>query len=564
MKLLLTGLFQVYYLQRTEGLDVKKRHIFWIILLSLVIGFYLFQNTNDSVSDSENSTPNIFVFCSEGSPRFLNPQVASDGTSFDAISDVYDGLVEFKRGTSIIQPNLAKSWKISKDGLQYTFYLRQDVSFHTTKNFTPTRKMNADDVLFSFKRFFDKSHPFHKVSGGNYMYFFAMGLDKVLKDVVKINNSTVRFDLKEVSATFLVSLAMQFPVVLSKEYGDQLIQQKRKGDIDHIPVGTGPFILTDYKKDSLIRYKTNKKYFKAPSSLSGMVFSITPDASVRFQKLKREECHLMSFPSPSDYEAIANHEKLKLIKSEVYNVAYLGMNVKKTPLDNKFIRQAIHHALNRSLYVKAIYLGNAQIAKGPIPPRMWSYNKNIKVYEYDVKKAKELLKKAGYEKGFDIDLWVLPVSRPYNPDGKKMGELMKEDLAQVGINVHLVNYDWVTYLQKTQKAEHALVQMGWTSDNGDPDNFLGTLLSCTSLTSGTNLAQWCNKPFSQLVKKASQTLNQKEREELYKKAQEIFAEESPWVPLVHTYGFRGSNKKVQGYILAPHGSESFYGVTLSR
>ena len=546
-----------------QEVDVKKRYILVIVLLSTIsiISFYLFQN--DHPSSAKSSVSDIFIFCSEGSPRFFNPQVASDGTSFDATNDIYNGLVEFKRGTSIINPSLAKLWKISKSGLQYTFYLRQDVSFHTIENFTPTRNFNADDVVFSFRRFFDQSHPFHKVSGGNYMYFSAMGLDKILKDVVKVDDYTVRFDLNEISATFLVSLAMQFAAVLSKEYGDQLIRQNRLDDIDHIPVGTGPFILTDYRQDSLIRYKTNKKYFKTPSALSGMIFSITPDASVRFQKLKRQECHLMSFPSPSDYEAIKNHEKLKLINGEVYNVAYLGMNVKKPPLDNKLVRQAIRHALNRSVYLKAIYLGNAQLAKGPIPPLMWSYNNNIKDYQYDVEKSKSLLKKAGYEKGFDIDLWVLPVSRPYNPDGKKMAELMKEDLNQVGINANLINYDWVTYLKKTEQAEHSLVQMGWTSDNGDPDNFLGTLLSCTSLSSGTNLSRWCNKPFSELVKKAAQTLDQDKRSKLYKKAQEIFAEESPWVPLVHTYGFRGASKKVEGYILAPQGSESFYGVTLS-
>ena len=533
------------------------------IISIFLIGSFIFLQKKDS-SSSESKKSDIFVFCSEGSPRFFNPQVASDGTSFDATNDVYSRLVSFKRGTSIIEPDLAKSWEVSEDGLQYTFHLRKNVSFHTTKNFTPTRFANADDVVFSFKRFFEKSHPFHRVSGGNYMYFSAMGLDKVLKDVIKIDDSTVRFDLKEVSATFLVSLSMQFPVILSKEYGDQLIQQGRKEDLDQIPVGTGPFILTNYKQDSLIRYKTNMKYFKKPSSLKGMIFSITPDASVRFQKLKKEECHFMSFPAPSDYEIISQHEKLKLIKDPVYNVSYLGMNVTKPPLNNKLVRQAIRHALHRSLYLKAIYLGHAQLSKGTIPPRMWSYNKKVRDYEYSITKAKELLRRAGYEKGFTTDLWVLPVSRPYNPDGKKMAELMKEDLSQVGIKVKLVNYDWVTYLKKTEKGEHSLVQMGWTSDNGDPDNFLGTLLSCQSVSSGTNLAKWCHKPFSDLISKASKTLDQKKRSKFYQQAQEIFSEESPWVPLAHTYGFRGANKKVQGYILAPHGSESFYGVTLSQ
>lgn len=505
----------------------------------------------------------IFVYCSEGSPRFLNPQLATDGTSLDALHDVYDGLVEFKRGTSTVIPALATSWEMSKDGLQYTFKLRKGVSFHTTKEFTPTREFNANDVIFSFERALHKNHPYHKVSGGNYMYFSAMGFSSLIKRVVKVDDYTVRFELNEKSATFLFNLAMSFASILSKEYADQALKNKKPEMIDQKPVGTGPFIMTDYKKDNLIRYKTNKKYFKTPSSLEGMIFSITPDSAVRLQKLKREECHFISFPLPSDYETIANHEKLKLIKRKgVLNLAYLAMNVNKPPLDKLEVRQAIRYALNRDLYVQAIYLGNARTAKAPLPSTMWSYHSGIKDYKYDVEKAKALLKKAGFEDGFEIDLWTLPVARPYNPDGQQMGELMKEDLEKVGIKVRLVTYDWSTYLRKSEAGEHALIQIGWTSDNGDPDNFLSTLLGCRGIKSGTNLARWCHAEYDQLTQNGLKVLSKRERTRLYKKAQTVFAKESPWVPLVSAHGIRGANKKVKGYILAPLGSESFYGVSL--
>ncbi len=522
-----------------------------LILFLFVFSFW--------VQADENS---IFVYCSEASPRFFNPQLATDGASLDATSDVYDGLVQFKRGSSSVEPALAVSWKASANGLSYTFKLRKGVSWHTTKEFTPRREFNADDVIFTFGRALNKNHPYHKISGGNYMYYTSMGLDSLVKKVVKVDDYTVRFELTSQNAAFLAILAMDFASILSKEYADQALKNKTPEMMDHKPVGTGPFVFMEYKKDSLIRYKTNKKYFRKPSVLEGVVFSITPDASVRLQKLKREECHLISFPLPSDYEAIKKHKKLKLIQEDVFNVGYLAMNVEKPPLDKVEVRQAVRHALNRSLYIQAIYLGNAKPAKGPLPPQMWSYHKGIKDYEYNVSKAKELLKKAGFEKGFEIDLWYLPVVRPYNPDGQKMGELMKEDLEKVGIQVKLVSYDWVTYLKKSEAGEHALIQIGWTSDNGDPDNFLGTLLGCQSVKSGTNLARWCHKEYNQLVTQGVQSVGQKKRSRLYKKAQNIFAKESPWAPLVHTYGFRGANKKVKGYILAPVGTESFYGVSL--
>ena len=503
-----------------------------------------------------------FVYCSEGSPSNFNPQIASDGTTFDATKDIYDSLLEFKRGSSDIRPALARSWKVSKDGLQYTFQLRKDVSFHETSYFKPTRMMNADDVVFSFKRALDKKHPYHSLSGVNYQYFSAMGLTELVKDIVKEDKWTVRFDLNKKSSIFLISLAMQFTAVLSKEYADYLMNKKTPARIDYEPIGTGPFIFSSYEKDSLIRYKANDKYFKKPPALKRVIFSITPDPSTRFQKLKRGECHLISFPSPTHYKAIEKHKKLKLIQAEVYNMAYLGMNVEKKPLDDVKVRKAVRYALNRPLYIKAIYLGRAKTLKNPIPPAMWSYNNNTPDYEYNIKKAKQLLKSAGYEKGFEIDLWTLPVSRPYNPAGKKMGELMQADLARVGIKVQLKTYDWTTYLNKVENGEHALAQLGWTSDNGDPDNFLGTLLGCSAIKSGTNISRWCHTPYDKLIKEAAETLDKTKRAKLYQRAQVIFSEQSPFAPLVHTYGYRGASRAVRGYILAPFGAESFYGVSL--
>lgn len=123
----------------------------------------------------------ILVYCSEGSPEGFNPQLYTAGTTFDASSrQVYNRLVEFERGTTDIVPALAESWEISDDGLQYTFHLRKGAKFHTTNYFTPTREFNADDVLFSFNRQWDKEHPYHSVSGGTYEYFNAMGMPDLI------------------------------------------------------------------------------------------------------------------------------------------------------------------------------------------------------------------------------------------------------------------------------------------------------------------------------------------------------------------------------------------------
>lgn len=513
---------------------------------------------------SQYAAAKTFVYCSEASPSKFNPQVVTDGSSFNNTEHIYDTLVRFKIGDTVIVPSLAESWKISDDGLVYTFKLRKGVPFHKTKYFTPTRNMNADDVLFSFNRQREASHPYHKVNGGSYEYFSGMAMNKIIKDIKKIDDHTVQFTLNKPEAPFLANLGMQFTAILSKEYGDQLMKAKKPEKIDHLPVGTGPFVFRKYVKDQAVHYNANKKYFAGAPKISKLIFSITEDASVRFQKMKTGECHLATYPSPSDIEKMKTHPKLKVLSQAGLNVGYLAMNSLQKPFDNKDVRQAVNYALNRSSYIKAIYFGNAEVAKNPIPPTIWSYNKGVQDYKYNPVKAKELLKKAGYPDGFSTELWTLPVARPYNPNGKKMGELMQADLAKVGIKVKLVTYDWGTYLTKAKEKKHGMIQFGWTGDNGDPDNFLNTLLGCSAVKDGSNYANWCYKPFDDLIQKAKRVTSVQERSSFYSQAQEIFKKEAPWVTLAHSTVYKVLNKNVIGYKVHPFGADLFHTVDLKK
>lgn len=504
-----------------------------------------------------------FVYCSEASPKIFNPQLATDGATFNASSrTIYNRLVEFDGETTRVVPSLAKSWKVAKNALEYTFYLRKDVPFHTTNYFKPTRNFTADDVLFSFNRMRLKNHPYHSVNGGTYKYFAGMDMGSLIKDLVKIDDYTVKFVLTRPEAPFIANMAMDFASILSQEYATQLIDKKQKEMIDIIPVGTGPFVFNKYIKDSLIRYSAHPRYFKGVAKLEKLVFAITPDANVRTQKLKAGECHFIAEPSPIDIAELKKLKNLKVTEQAGLNIGYLAFNTQKKPFDNPLVRQAINHALNRDLYIEAIYLGHAKKAKNPIPPTMWSYNTKGREYKYNPQRARELLKQAGYASGFETDLWTLPVSRPYNPNGKKMGEMMQADLAKIGVKVNLVTYKWGEYLKRGSSGEHSLIQLGWTGDNGDPDNFLYVLLGCAGIEAGSNYARWCNKKFQSLIDRAKVSAEQSVREKLYKQAQNIFKREAPWVTLVHSTVFKAMSEKVQGYQQSPFGSESFYNVDL--
>lgn len=507
---------------------------------------------------SGNALAKPLIYCSEGSPSSFNPQLFTDGTSSNASSyTIYNRLVEFDIGSTKVVPALAEKYEVSKDKLTYTFTLRPGVKFHTTSYFTPTRDLNADDVLFSIERQMKKDHPFHAVGGGNYEYFDGMEMGKIIKEVKAINPMKVQITLAKPNAPFLANMAMSFMSILSKEYADKLTSLNKKENIDKEPIGTGPFVFSSYVKDNSLKLNKHEKYWGKRGNVDKLIFAITPDASVRAQKLKVGECQFVAEPNPADISELKKNAKVQIMESAGLNVGYLAMNVTKKPFDNVNVRQAVHHALNRKSYIDAVYMGQATIAKNPIPPTIWSYNNGTKDYEYDVKKAQELMKKAGLEKGFETEMWTLPVSRPYNPNGKKMGELMQADLAKIGIRVKLLTFDWPTYLKKSKEGNHQLIQFGWTGDNGDPDNFMGTLLSCDAVNDGSNYARFCDKEFDKLILEAREATDLKTRTKLYMKAQEVFKARAPWVTIAHSIQFRAMSKSVKGYKLDPLGHDIF-------
>ena len=384
-----------------------------------------------------------------------------------------------------------------------------------------------------------------------------MGMDQIITEIKRIDDYKVQFILAKAEAPFLANLAMDFASILSAEYADFLKKKSTPEKIDFEPVGTGPFVFKRYVKDQVVRYTANKSYFKGKPKLDKLVFSINQDSSVRFQKLKTGECSFITEPAPQDIAAMKADKNIKVIEKPGLNVGYLGFNVEKPPFNNTKVRQAINHALNKKAYIDAIYLGNATVAKNPLPPTIWSYNKKTKDYPYDPKKAKTLLKEAGFPDGFKAELWTLPVARPYIPNGKKMGEMMQADLNKIGIKVTLISYDWPMYLSKSKNGEHQMLQMGWTGDNGDPDNFLNVLLGCSAVEAGANRARWCHKPFEALIQKAKTLKTKEERTKLYQEAQLIFKKQAPWVTLAHSTVYRAMRSNVEGYKIDPFGGDYF-------
>lgn len=505
------------------------------------------------------------VYCSEASPAGFDPSQYTSGTDFDASAEtVFNRLTQFKRGGTEVEPGLATRWEVSKDGLAYTFHLRDGVKFHSTEYFTPTRDFNADDVLFTFQRLLDANHPFRQAYPSESPYFTDMGLNTTIKSVEKLDEHSVRFNLNNVDAAFVQNLAMSFASVQSAEYAAQLLKDGKAADINQKPIGTGPFVFKRYQKDSQIRYVANKDYWKPEDvKLDSLVFAITPDAASRLQKLKAGECQVSGYPRPSDIEVMKQDPNLRVLQQAGFNLGFLAYNVTHPPLDQLKVRQALDMAIDKPAIIQAVYQSAGQLAQNALPPAQWSYDPSIKDAPHDPAKARALLKEAGVAPGTTINLWAMTVQRASNPNARMSAQMIQQDWAKVGITANIVSYEWGEYIKRAKNGEHDVMIYGWTGDNGDPDNWLGVLYSCAAVK-GSNYAKWCNPQYDQLVQKAKLSSDRDERLKWYQQAQKILKDQVPITPIANSTVFQPLRKEVQDFKISPFGLTPFYGVSLNK
>jgi dipeptide transport system substrate-binding protein len=500
------------------------------------------------------------VYCSEASPANFDPGTTTGGNDFDASSrTIYSRLVEFKHGGTEIEPGLADSWDISADGLTYTFHLHPGVKFQTTDYFKPTRDLNADDVIFSFTRQQDDKSPwFTYLPNLSYDYYQGMDMPKFIKGWEKVDDLTVKLTLNEPNAPMLANLGMDFASIMSKEYADQLQASGNLADFASKPVGTGPFQFVDYQLDSVIRYSAFPDFYKGKEKIDDLIFAITPDATTRMQKIAAGECDIMPYPNPADVPALKANADLVVLDQAGLNIGYMSYNVTQPPFDKPEVRHALNAAIDRDALIKALFQEAGAIpADNLIPPTMWSWNKDVKADAYDPEAAKKVLADAGVT---TIDLWASDRVRPYNPNFARAAELIQADWAKVGVTATITTEEWTKYREDGKKKDRpGAFQIGWSGDNGDPDNFFATLFSCSAI-GVSNYSSWCNEDFEALIQKAKTTSDMAERTKLYEDAQVIFAKEAPAFLLAHSQVYAVTRKGVTGFMMDPLGLHRFDGV----
>lgn len=509
-----------------------KKKIIALVAAAMMLSVSLLAgcgSTNgDSSKKEESSKPKTLIYARGADSTGLDPAFVSDGESGKVIANVYEGLVKYKNSSTEIEPALAESWTISDDGKEYVFNLRKDVKFHDGTSF------NADAVVFSVCR----QLPPNRTSDMPYASFTFGPVEKV----EKVDEYKVKFVLSQPSTPFLANLAMVMAAPIASPSGENLMNN---------PIGTGPFKFVKWDKGQAITLEKNDEYWGDKAKVDKLIFKITKENSVRASELIAGSVDIIDGVDPNDVKQLEDN-KLNVLQEEGMNINYMAFNCSRAPFDDPKLREALSHAINREELVKYLYQGYSELANSQLPKFIPGYNPDVNPYEYDVEKAKQLLKEIGKE---DLEVKIITYSnpRPYNPVGQKLAESVQNYLGKVGIKATIDVYPWKEYKQKASQGEGDILFFGWIGDNGDADNFL-SLLDSKEIGSSLNSAMYANLEIDELLAKARELQSGEERNNVYKKIQEILAKDAPWLPISHATDMAATSSKVKNFMLHPTGT----------
>jgi oligopeptide transport system substrate-binding protein len=474
----------------------------------------------------------------------LDPAVGYDWVNWSMIKSIFSRLLDYKPGTTELTPSLAESYEISKDGLTYTFNLRKGVKFHNG------RELIADDVKYSIERTNDPKTEspgagFYDMIAG--MGAYKKGKAKEVKGITVLGKHSIKFTLERRDATFLHVMALNFSSVVPKE-----AVEKSGKDFGRRPVGSGAFLVADWKLGQQLIFKKNPNYFvPGVPKLDQITFQVGLEPMTAILKLEKGEADVAGdgIP-PAKFLEMRNNPKYAglIIEGGQLQTGYITLNVQMKPFDDPRVRQAINMAINKERIVKIIN-NRAVPATQPLPPSMPGHDKSFTGYAYDPAKAKELLKNAGLEKGFKTTLYVFNVDP--NP---RIAQAIQQDLKEVGIEVALKSLAQANVIAAGGKPKTAPMiwsgGMAWIADFPDPSNFYGPILGCAGATpGGWNWSWYCNKELDKRAAAAdamSDPAKSAERAQAWRTVFTDIMKDAPWVPIFHEQRFTLRSKRLGG------------------
>jgi peptide/nickel transport system substrate-binding protein len=524
-------------------------------------------------TDGGEASGGTLVFASSADPVVLDGALVSDGESLRAIDQMFEGLVTLSLGGTEIEPALATEWEASEDGLQWTFQLREGVTFHDGEPF------NAEAVCFNFDRWYNFSGPLQNPSASYYWQTVFGGFAEpeegspetsLYESCEATGESEVVLNLTKASTSFLGALALtNFTIASPKaleEFGaDEGTVDEETGfrptgtyGTEH-PVGTGPFKFESWTRGDRLVMVKNEDYWGEPAKIDELIFRPISDNAARLQALQAGEIQGYDLVEPQDIPTIEGDDNLQILDRPAFNVGYVGINQKNAPLEKLEVRQAIAHALNRQEVVDNFYAGRGEVAHQFMPPELFGYADEVTEYEYDPERAQELLQEAGVETPLELTFcYPTDVSRPYMPDPPRNFEAFAASMNAAGFKITPRAAPWSPdYLGLVDEGNCPLYLLGWTGDYADPDNFVGTFFQSAQPAWGFE-----NQELFDKLDEAEAETDEDTRIELYQEANQMIADFVPGVPYVHTKPALAFAACVEGYEPSPVSLEPFSIVSL--
>jgi peptide/nickel transport system substrate-binding protein len=480
--------------------------------------------------------PGVLIVGQIAEPKALDPAAVTAVNDFRILMNVYDGLVRYKDGTLEVEPALATDWTISEDGTEYTFNLREGVSFHDGSPF------NAEAVKFNFERMLNEDHPYHDTGPFPLAFFFS-----AVETIEVVDDLTVKFTLNAPYAPFLSNLAYPTGLIVSPAAVEQ-----HGSDFGRNPSGTGPFTFAEWRSNEAVVIEGNPDYWGGAPDLQAVVFRPITDANTRTAEMLAGGIDLMVEVPPVALSEFQGAE-YTVHEQAGPHVWFLILNAKEGPFADKLVRQAANYAVNKTALVDDVLEGTAAVAAGPTPPAFaWAYNEDLEPYPYDPDKARALLAEAGAE-GAELTFFVTEGGSGML-DPIAMGTAIQADLEAVGFDVTIETYEWNTFLGEVNpglagKADMA--EMAWMTNDPDTLPFLALRTDAWPEAGGFNSGYYSNPKVDELLEAARVATDQDERARLYKEMQAIVQEDAPWVFVANWKQNAVTSERVEGFSLQP-------------
>ncbi len=479
----------------------------------------------------------------------LDPSHATDGLSLNTTNEVMQGIVTFKPGSFDVVGDAAKSWTRSADGKTWTFELYPNLVF---SDGTP---LDAKAVKFNLDRWRLSTNPAH----GNFTYSYYAddfgGFPGAITGVQAPSATRVVVTLAKPLGPFLRDIAEQSFGLGSP----QAITADPKA-FELKPVGSGPYMVAEWQRDDHITLVANPKFRGPKPGYQTVIIRDIPDQATSVLSIQKGDIDILTDPRPDDAKALAKQTGITVLEQPSNNVSYVAMDVEKKPFGDVRVRRAVAYALDAATMAKSLYSSGAVVADNWTPPGMLGGNPAVKAYAHDVAKAKSLLAEAGFPRGFATTLSYSTAPRPYLPEPQRVAETIQAELAQAGIQITLQPDEWGVFLDKVKHGRHDMCLIGWTGDNGDPDNFFYPLLDQDSARkdgNAQNYSFWRDPAFHKLMLAGQATVDDAQRRKIYQQANAMVHDQAPAISLVHTTVPLVMKSSIEGFVPSPNTSYHF-------